>query len=115
MADITLKGPQLPFVLGGAGALTVHAHTTDIGKPLSPDVAVLLDIETGANASKPMALGGAGSWTLAVKASSDVKLQPIWPSSDALVRQYGLGSEAIERELRPRRHSGVFIQSWIWF
>jgi hypothetical protein len=90
MADITLKGPQLPFVLGGTGELTIRAGATAIDRPLPPMVDVVLDVETHASANKPLALGGPGSWTLSVEASAGMKIQAVWPTSAAAVKEYGL-------------------------
>ena len=90
MADITLKGLQLPFVLG-TGELTIHAQTMARDQPLSPDIDVLLTVETGARASKPLTLGGPGSWTMSLKTEGRMELQAVRARHAALVRRYGLG------------------------
>ena len=91
MADITLKGLQLPFVLGGTGALTIRAQTTARDQPLSSGVDVLLSVETGASASKPLTLGGRGSWTMSLKTDGCLELHAVRARHAALVGRYGLG------------------------
>jgi len=92
MADITFKGPALPFVLGGTGSFTVHLGTTAPNDPLPKEPNAVLDITTSASTSAPVALGAAGAWTLSLKTNSSVKLNAVWPQNDALVKQYGLSS-----------------------
>lgn len=92
MAEITLKGPQLPFVLGGAGSFTIHIGATSVNAALPAGSTLVFDVSTNATAAKPVSLGAAGAWTVAIKAEGGAKLVPIWPTSTALVRQYGLGA-----------------------
>ena len=90
MAELTLNGPQLPFVLGGAGTFTIHVGSTALGERLPANSTVIFDVSAGANAAKPVSLGAVGAWTLSIKADGSAKLVPVWRTSSALVRQFGL-------------------------
>jgi hypothetical protein len=92
VADIAIGRDRLPFVLGGTSAFTVKTGAADIDKPLPRGVHSVLDIDLHASADAPVTLGGAGSWTLGVKAGTTIQLATIWQTDGALVRKYGLGS-----------------------
>ena len=92
MADVILKASQLPFVLGEKGDLTVHLGATALDKPLAPGVDVVFDVETKASGRNPLALGGDGSWTLTLKASTAIAIHVVWPESAAAVAKYELAA-----------------------
>jgi hypothetical protein len=90
MSQIKLAGPQLPFVLDGASTFTIDVGTLAIDQRLPAGMPVLFDVSTNATASKPVPLGAAGAWTLAIKTDGSAKLLPVWRTTAALVKQYGL-------------------------
>src|SRR5215467_5956584 len=92
MADITFKGPALPFVLGGHGSFTVHLGTTAPNDPLPKEPNAVLDVSTTASTTAPVSFGGARVFKISMKTEGSVKLNAVWPQSDALVKQFGLYS-----------------------
>ena len=90
MADLVLQGPQLPFVLGGAGSLTLRAGSRAIGQPLPPGVETVLGVELNAAGKQKVTIGAPGSWTVGLTAGGAATLTAIWRTSAALARQYGL-------------------------
>ena len=90
MADIVVGRSNLPFVLGGTAGFTVKAGAANPNQPLPRDTQVVLDVEAQASGSQPVTIGGAGSWTLALKTSAGVQLAAIWRTDAALIRKYGL-------------------------
>ena len=91
MADITLKGLEIPFVLGEKAELSVHAQSSALDKAIPDAVDVLLSVETGANAKKPLALGGPGSWTMSLKTEGRIELRPVRARHAEIIGRYGLG------------------------
>src|SRR4051794_29158122 len=92
MPDITLEGPSLPFVLGGNGAFTVRTGALPLDQPVAAGMSANFEVQTGAGPNGSVAFGGTGSWSLSLKREGGVQLALVWPSSDTLVRQYGLAS-----------------------
>ena len=91
MADITLKGLQIPFVLGERAELSVHTQTAPLDKPIPDTVDVVLSVETGVSAKKPLALGGPGSRTMSLKTEGGIELRPVRARHTEIIRRYGLG------------------------
>ena len=101
MADISLSGSQLPFVLGGTRSFTVHTGAIAVTDRLQPGTAgiagrditdIVFDVSTQASGATPVICGAPGAWSLSIKAEGMTKLAPIWRTSAAFVRRYGLGS-----------------------
>jgi hypothetical protein len=92
MPQLTLRGPQLPFVLGGTGTFAVDVGHSAVDDRLPAGAGAIFDVSTSASAAKPVSLGAAGAWTLSIKADGSAKLVPVWRTSAALIKQYGLAS-----------------------
>ena len=90
MADLVLQGPQLPFVLGGAGTLTLAAGSRAVGRPLPPGTETVFDVQAKGAGSQPLTIGAPGSWSVGLTAGGAATLTAIWRTSAALARQYGL-------------------------
>jgi hypothetical protein len=90
MADLVLQGPQLPFVLGGAGTLTLAAGSRAVGRPLPPGTETVFDVQAKGAGNQPLTIGAPGSWSVGLTAGGSATLTAIWRTSAALARQYGL-------------------------
>ena len=81
MADLTLSKNNLPFLLGGNGSLTVSVPQIDLTQKLDESTTSLLSVNFSATGGKSFTVGTPGSVKLAIGASANAQLTPLWASS----------------------------------
>lgn len=81
MLKLTLTGADLPFLLGGAGALDVRADVPDPLGPIPPGDVDLFTLGFAGDGSNPFSFGANDTVRVGIRAGADSRLLALWPTS----------------------------------
>lgn len=94
MPDIVFKKSDIPFWAGGDGTLRLHVNVPDLTKQLPPSNNDLFSLDLNIGGNQLFSIGAFDTVKLGIKASADVNLVPLWPSTPAdrlrILDNYGL-------------------------
>ena len=94
MPTISLSKPDIPFLLGGTGQLTLDTGPVGLNAPIPSDAPLLFDVGFRATAGEQVALGQANTVKIGVTASAHARVVPIFSSSTGaaleLLKAHGL-------------------------
>ncbi len=94
MPDIVFTKSDIPFWAGGDGNLRLHVNVPDLTKQLAPSNNDLFSLDFNIGGTQLFSIGASDTVKLGIKASTDVSLVPLWPSTPAdrlkIIDNYGL-------------------------
>ncbi len=94
MPTISLSKPDIPFLLGGTGQLTLDTGPVGLNTPIPSDAPLLFDVGFRATGGEQVALGQANTVKIGVTASAHARVVPIFSSSTGagleLLKAHGL-------------------------
>ena len=94
MPTISLSKPDIPFLLGGTGQLTLDTGPVGLNTPIPSDAPLLFDVGFRATGGEQVVLGQANTVKIGVTASAHARVVPIFSSSTGagleLLKAHGL-------------------------
>ena len=95
MPNISFQKSDIPFLLGGAGKLSVDTSNLQLNQPLDPLTPTVFKTTFEAEGGQDIALGGESTLKLGVKASTSVELMSIFSAAKGtpadLLNESGMG------------------------